>query len=46
MDRKEKEFNEELDYLMSENAKMRKKLGLPSDEDLSDEDISIVDDDE
>jgi hypothetical protein len=34
------------DYLMDGNARIRKRLGLPSDEEFSDDDVSIIEDDE
>jgi hypothetical protein len=34
------------DYLMDGNARLRKRLGLPSDEEFSDDDVSIIEDDE
>lgn len=47
MERKERDYKEDIDYLVNENAKLRKKLGLPSDEDCSDDDdISIIDDED
>jgi hypothetical protein len=46
MESKEKEFNEKIDYLMDGNARLRKKLGLSSDEEFSDDDVSIIEEDE
>lgn len=46
MERKEREFTEEIDYFMNENSKLRKKLGLPIDEDFDYSDVSIIEDDE
>jgi hypothetical protein len=42
MESKEKEFNENIDYLMDGNARLRKKLSLSSDEEFSDDDLSII----
>jgi hypothetical protein len=48
MDRKEREFKQEIDCLMRENAILKRKLNINVDEDVQedDDDIFMVDDDD
>lgn len=47
MDRKEREFKEEIEYLMRENAILKRKLNINEDEDVQDEDdIYYVEDED